>query len=55
MSSILPMGKERTQTIGEYFNNEPLIHVWEIDQNLSLEAEMRLVTKCLRKLPRFHY
>ena len=52
---FLPMGKERVHKLfAEYFNNEPLIHVWELDQNLSLEAE-RLVTKCLQKLTRFHY
>ena len=35
MSSILPMGKERVHKLfAEYFNNEPLIHVWEIGSEL---------------------
>ena len=35
MLSILPMGKERVHKLfAEYFNNEPLIHVWEIGSEL---------------------
>ena len=35
MLSILPMGKERVHKLfAEYFNNEPLIHVWEVGSEL---------------------